>query len=318
MTKHPQFRAYLALVAVWFFWGTTYLAIRLALESFPPLILLAARFLVSGGTLLIGAKLLGSKLPRGRELWLTALYGILVLGGGNGSLVFAEQLVPSGVAALLIVTSPFWMVGLNRFMGAREHIHLPTMAGIVVGFSGVLLLFAPSGTQASLNVNLIHGFAILQLGCFLWCFGALLQKQQKSEAHPVVSGAVQQLATGIAFCILAMLVPHEPLHISTRSLWGLAWLITFGSIVGYSAFIYAMQHLPVPIVTTYNYVNPIVAMWLGWLVYREPFGLREATAMAVIFIGVAIVKWTTGRKSSTPSRAPSHPEPHPRQKSASS
>lgn len=318
MTKHPQFRAYMALFAVYFFWGTTYLGIRIALESFSPVILLAARFLISGGIMLIVAKALGAKLPKGRELWLTAFYGIIVLGGGNGSLVFAEQLVPSGVAALLIVTSPFWMVGLNRFMGDRKRIHWPAMAGIVVGFAGVLLLFAPSGTQAALNLNLVHGFAILQLGCFLWCLGALLQKKQPTQAHPVVSGAVQQLATGIAFSIPALLAPHAPMHVSARSFWGLAWLITFGSIVGYSAFIYAMEHLPVPVVTTYNYVNPIVAMFLGWLFYREAFGWREGTAMVVIFLGVAIVKWTTSKKAAIPSREPLLPEPHPQQKPASS
>jgi drug/metabolite transporter (DMT)-like permease len=297
---------------VYFFWGTTYLGIRIALESFSPLILLTARFLLSGGIMLIGVKASGAKLPRGRELWMTALYGIIVLGGGNGSLVFAEQLVPSGVAALLIVTSPFWMVGLNRFVGNKDRIHWPTMGGIVVGFCGVVLLFAPSGTQASLDVNLLHGFAILQLGCFLWCLGALLQKKQPTKAHPVVSGAVQQFATGIAFAIPAFLAPHQPIHPTARSLWGLAWLVTFGSIVGYSAFIYAMEHLPVPVVTTYNYVNPIVAMFLGWLFYREPFGMREAAAMAVIFLGVAIVKWTTA----TPSRVPSPPAPRPQQTSA--
>ena len=308
----------MALLAVYFFWGTTYLGIRVALESFSPLTLLAVRYLCSGAILLIAAKVYGAKLPSGRELWLTALYGVIVLGGGNGSLVFAEQMVPSGVAALMIVTSPFWMVGLNRWLGDRERIHWPAMAGIVVGFGGVVLLFAPSsGTQAPVDLNLIHGFAILQAGCFLWCLGALLQKKQTTQAHPVVSGAVQQLATGIAFSIPALVMPHSTAPVSMRSIAGLAWLIVFGSIVGYSAFIYVMEHLPVPIVTTYNYVNPIVAMCLGWLFYREPFGIREASAMMVIFLGVALVKWAT-KKPAIPSREPLLPEPRQQRKSASS
>src|SRR5947209_14060751 len=151
MAKHPQFRAYLALIAVYFFWGTTYLAIRVALESFPPLVLIAGRFTLSGLIMLIGAKLSGAVLPRGRELWITGLYGVIVLGGGNGCLVFAEQTVPSGLAALLLVTGPFWMVGLEAAFPGGEKLHLPTIAGIVVGCLGVVMLVAPTGAGAQFD-----------------------------------------------------------------------------------------------------------------------------------------------------------------------
>ena len=126
MPQHAKFRAYLALVAVYIFWGTTYLAIRISLEAFPPLLLISVRFLLSGALMLIGAKAGGVKLPRGRELWLTALFGIIILGGGNGALVWAEQTVPSGLAALLLVTSPFWMVGSAPLCpAARKFIRRP-------------------------------------------------------------------------------------------------------------------------------------------------------------------------------------------------
>jgi drug/metabolite transporter (DMT)-like permease len=312
MTQHSKFRAYLALVAVWFFWGTTYLGIRMSLEAFPPILLVSLRFLLSGMVMMIGARISGASFPKGRELWLTALYGVIILGGGNGSLVWAEQTVPSGLAALLLVTSPFWMVGLNAAFSG-ERIHLPTLGGILVGCVGVIMLVAPQGVNTSFSATMINGFVVLQLGCFLWCLGAVLQKRQPTKAHPIVSGAVQQLATGVAFIIPALLIKEHPIHWNTRSTWALGYLVVFGSIVGYSAFLYALENLPVAIVSTYNYVNPVVAMLLGWLFYREPFGRREITAMLVIFAGVAIVKWTGREKKTIPSPEPLRPGPHPPQ-----
>jgi drug/metabolite transporter (DMT)-like permease len=285
-------RAYIALVAVWFFWGTTYLAIRIALESIPPLVILSVRFLISGAILIVAARIHGARIPTGRELWLTAIYGIIVLGGGTGALIFAEQTVPSGMAALLLVTSPFWMIGIEAVLGGVKP-HLPTIGGILIGCVGVVLLVSPTGEEAHFTRSMIPGFIILQFGCFMWCTGSLLQRRQPTRAHPVVSGAVQQLATGVGFILPAALIPHPPMHWTQRSTWALLYLVMFGSIVGYSAYIYVMEHLPVAIVTTYNYINPLVAMWLGWLFYREPFGWRETAAMLIIFLGVAVVKWTT-------------------------
>jgi drug/metabolite transporter (DMT)-like permease len=312
MPQPSKFKAYLALVAVYFFWGTTYLGIRISLEAFPPILLISLRFLLSGMLLLIGARLTGAAFPKGRELWLTALYGIIILGGGNGALVWAEQTVPSGLAALLLVTSPFWMVGLGAAFPGGEKIHLPTLGGILVGCFGVVLLVAPHGLNTSFSGTLINGFLVLQTGCFLWCLGAILQKRQATKAHPIISGAVQQLATGIAFAVPALLVDQHPIHWNTRSNWALGYLVIFGSIVGYSAFLYALENLPIAVASTYNYVNPVVAMFLGWLFYREPFGQRELLAMLIIFAGVAIVKWAA-REKAIPSPEPLRQEPRPRQ-----
>lgn len=291
MGRSAHLKAYAALISLYFFWGTTYLGIRMALESFPPLVLMSARFLSSGGILLLAAKLTGAKLPRGRELWLTALIGTILLGGGNGALIFAETWIPSGMAALFITTSPFWMVGLQALLPWGERIHLPTLAGIVVGFLGALLLVAPAALGSPAGPSLIKGFIVLQFGCFCWCIGALLHRRLPTQAHPIVSGAIQQFATGIFFLPAAALIKETPVHWSERGMLAFAWLVVFGSIVGYSSFIYAMEHLPVAIVSTYTYVNPIVAVTLGWLVYREPFGVREAVAMIAVFTGVALVKY---------------------------
>jgi len=313
MPQRAKFRAYLALVAVYFFWGTTYLAIRIALEAFPAILLISARFLLSGTLMVIGARWSGAKIPKGRELWLTALFGVIILGGGNGSLVWAEQTIPSGLAALLLVTGPFWMVGLGAALPGGEKIHIPALAGILVGCVGVVALVAPNGLNTSFSMTLINGFLVLQLGCFFWCLGSLLHKRSVTTAHPIVSGAVQQLATGLVFLIPALLLPRHPIEWNARSSWALAYLVVFGSVVGYSAFLYALENLSVAIVSTYNYVNPVVAMALGWLFYREPFGKREFIAMLIIFAGVAIVKWTSQEKRAIPSPEPSRPAPHPPQ-----
>jgi drug/metabolite transporter (DMT)-like permease len=290
-----------ALGCVYVFWGTTYLAIRMALESFPPLFLISFRFLMSGGVLLLAGKVTGRRFPRGTELWKTAALGILLLGGGNGALIFAETIIPSGLAALFITTSPFWMVGLEAALPGGERLHLPSLIGIAVGFLGVLILVAPAATGSSIGPELLNGFLILQVGCFCWCLGSVLHRRMPDRVHPFISAAVQQFATGVAFLPAALLANEPPVHWNQRGISAAACLIVFGSVVGYTAFIYAIDHLPMTIVSTYTYVNPIVAVALGWLFYREPFGWREAAAMAAVFAGVALVKYYSSR---TPSSAP--------------
>jgi drug/metabolite transporter (DMT)-like permease len=151
---------------------------------------------------------------------------------------------------------------------------------------------------AAATPGLLSGFLLLQVGCVSWALGSILQKRQPTKAHPAISGAVQQLATGIAFLPFALLTPQHPGNWSTRSWMAVLWLVFFGSIVAYSAFVYALDHLPMSLVTTYNYVNPVVAMFLGWLVYREPFGMREVVSMVFVFAGVAVVKYFSAKKPS--------------------
>ncbi len=289
MHRHPQFPAYASLVAVCFFWGTTYLGIRMALESFPPLPLVAIRFIISGTLLLVAARFVGAHLPRGRELWIAAFTGVVGLGGGNGCLTFAEQWIPSGLAALIITTSPFWMVGIEAAMPGGERLHRPTIVGMLVGCVGAALLASP-GIGGGLGSLAVKGFLVLQLGNALWAYAGIYQRRQGSKAHPVVIGAVQQLAAGLVFALLAVIFPEPAIQPSFRGIGALVYLIIFGSIVGYSSYIYALTNLPVAIVSIYPYVNPVVAVFLGWLFYREPFGAREAAAMVIIFAGVTIVK----------------------------
>lgn len=290
LNRHPQFWAYAAFASVCFFWGTTYLGIRMALESFPPMTLVASRFLISGSLLLAGCALLGMKVPRGREFWQTARNGIIILGVGNSALTIAETWIPSGLAALIITVSPFWMVGINAMLPPREPLHGPTLAGMAIGLAGAILLVGPGALAGGAQgANLIKGFLILQVGCFCWSFGSLVQRKQERTANPIVAAAVQQLAAGLAFLPVALLSGGEIVW-SGKGVGALLYLVTFGSIVGYSSYVYALEHLPVAFVSIYNYVNPVVAVILGWLFYREPFGMREALAMGIIFTGVWVVK----------------------------
>jgi drug/metabolite transporter (DMT)-like permease len=294
---HPLFKPYLALAAVCFFWGTTYLGIRMSLESFPPLMLVSVRYILSGGLLLLFAGARGIYIPRGREFATACFSGLLTLGVGNGALVFAEVIIPSGIAGLIITISPFWLVGVEALMPGGERLHAPTIGGMAVGLAGASLLFTPDLGPHAVDRNLLNGFLMLQVGMAGWSFGSILQRRQTGKAHPIIAGGVQQLAAGLILAPFAALIPPHDVHWSARGVTALLYLVTFGSLVGYSAYIYAMDRLPVAIVSVYPYVNAIVAVGLGWLFYREPFGLREAIAMMVIFAGVAVVKRYSQRKT---------------------
>ena len=297
-TKKSGADAYLALAAVSLFWGTTYLAIRISLEAFPPFYLIAIRYTISGLLMLLGAVVFGAHIPRGRELWQTVVTGIVTIGVGNGCLAYAEQWVPSGLAALFITTSPFWMVGVDAILPQGKQPRASTLGGLLVGIGGVGYLILPTAIHEGLGSRTLVGFFILQLGTAGWITGALLQRRVAAKAHSFVTGAIQQLATGIAMCIPSVLFEKAPTTIPVRPGLAVLYLVLFGSTIGYSSFVYAMARLPVAVVSIYTYLNPIVAVSLGWLFYREPFGIRELIAMLIIFAGVALVKWSESNQPS--------------------
>lgn len=278
---------YLALASVCFFWGTTYTGIRMALESFPPLLLVGTRFTISGSILLAVLLARGTRLPPRRDLAASALFGLVILGVGNSCLTFAETWIASSLAALFVTTSPFWLTGLEAALGG-ERLRGAALAGMVIGLAGTALLIGP-GWEQGLSGNVLKGFLVLQLGCFSWSFGSIMQRRRLPEMNAVLNGAIQQLSAGIGFLLLAFLLPEQPVEWSVRGAGAVLYLVVFGSIVGYTSYIYALKTLPVALVALHNYVNPAVAAVLGWLLFGERFGARDGAAMAVIFAGVFLV-----------------------------
>ncbi len=262
----------------------------MALESFPPMLLVCVRYMISGSIMLLFARARGLYLPKGKELAWACFSGMLTLGVGNGALVYSETLVPSGIAGLIVTISPFWMVGAEALLPGGEGLHIPTIGGMLIGLAGAALLFSPDPGTHAFDHKLVVGFLVLQIGMAGWSFGSIIQRRKAGKAHPVVAGGVQQLAAGLIMIPVALASGNLTVHWNTRGVTAIVYLITFGSLLGYSAYVYVMDRLPVAIVSVYPYVNAVVAVALGWLFYREPFGIRETVSMLVIFAGVAVVK----------------------------
>jgi drug/metabolite transporter (DMT)-like permease len=280
------------------FWGTTYLGIRIALDSFSPALLVCLRNLLSGAITLSVAAMIGAQMPRGRDLWLTAVYGLMVIGMGNGILAIVEQWIPTGLSSLFVTTGPFWFVGIDALLPGGEKLHGPTVRGLLLGFVGVFVLIAPDAWTAVTQHTPVAGgpvilaFVLLQIGGASWALGSLLQRNRQLRAHPFVIGGVQQLSAGLVLLIPSIFqIPSA--HWTTRGMGAIVYLAIFGGIVGYGCYALVISRLPLAIASIYTYVNPVVAVFLGWWFYRERFGLREAGAMAVIFAGVAMVRRAT-------------------------
>ncbi|MDT7808360.1 MAG: hypothetical protein QOJ70_2173 [Acidobacteriota bacterium] len=284
--------AYGAWAAVCFFWGTTYLAIRVGLESFQPMLFAGLRFIVAGSLLFfVMGRQRNVRMPIGREWIHLGITGLMLLGVGNGAVVWAEQWVPSGMAALLVASSPFWAAALERLQKDGERVGVRGLLGMAVGFGGLALLVGPQLFGAEMNGKYLLGVIVIQVGCFFWQAGSVYAKRRPTGVSPLMASAVQMLWAGIVLTLIGTLAGEwGGMHFSARSAGALAYLVVFGSIVAYSAYMYAIQKLPLSLVSTYSYVNPLVALVLGWLVLSERLGWREAAAALVILLGVALVK----------------------------
>ncbi len=285
-----KFRAYLAWIAICFIWGTTYLAIRVGVEELPPLLFAGLRWIAAGIIFLGYLKLRGYKLPARSELKHIALIGILLLGVANGLVVFAEQWIPSGLTALLITTLPFWIVGIESFLPKGAKFNYKILIGLLIGFSGVSLIFGHNIESLLEPAYLIGVFALLA-AVISWSIGSLYSKYRISTVHPYVSASVQMLIAGSAQTLLGLLFGEAAeFSFTQNSLLAFLYLIIFGSIFGFGSYIYAIAHLPISLVTTYAYINPLIALFLGWLILDEKINLPIILGALIIFIGVFVVK----------------------------
>lgn len=283
--------AYAAWVTVCLVWGTTYLAIRIALQTVPPLLMAGFRWVAAGAILLAILAARGEPLPARRSWGALAVLGLLLLGLGNGGVVWAELSVTSGLTAVLVAAAPFWMVGVETFMRDSEPLPGRTLAGLAIGFGGIVALVWPAiGTGAGGHAFLV-GVVATQVACLGWALGSTYARRHRRDANVLVAAAFEMLFGGL-FLLAAGSLRHEWrwLAFTPTTAGALAYLIVFGAIGGFSAYAYALKHLPVATVSLYAYVNPVIAVGLGTLLLDEPFTPRTAVAAAVVLTGVAMVR----------------------------
>jgi drug/metabolite transporter (DMT)-like permease len=277
-------------------WGTTYLGIRVALETVPPALLGGIRYTIAGIILAGVLAARGERLP-GRQHWGgLVLLGLLMIGLGNGGVIWAEQFVPSGFAALVVATTPFWMTGIEAASPGGERIRARAIAGLLIGFAGILLLVWPDvGAGGTRGGQFLAGLAALQIACGGWALGSAYSRRHAREENSLGSSALQMFFGGVIMLALGTARGEWAiLTFTTRTLLAELYLIVFGSLAGYSAYMYALKHLPVSTVSLYAYVNPVIAIVLGALLLDEPLGVRVAVAAALVFLGVAVVRGRTG------------------------
>lgn len=291
MTPTPDRKAYAAWLVVCVLWGTTYLAIAIALETLPPLFMAGFRYIVAG-VLLVGVlRWRGELMPPLASWGRLAVLGILLLGFGNGGLVWAEQTIPSGFAALLVAMTPFWMVGIDSMMPGSERLTRYQVVGLVVGFAGVLMLVWPELAAGGRRAGFFQGVLAAETACVGWALGSNYARRRGQSENVLVVAGFEMIFGGL-FLVAGGSLRQEwrAVSFTARTLGAWLYLVFFGGIAGFSAYAYALKHLPVSTVSLYAYVNPIIAVALGTLVLGEPFSPRIAFAAAIVMVGMWLVR----------------------------
>ena len=306
-SSHRQRRlAYFAWAAVCLIWGTTYLGIRVSLETMPPALMGGLRWTIAGSLLALYVVARGDRLPPRAQWGSIALLGFLLLVLGNGGLVVAEQWLPSGLAAVLVATSPFWMAAVEACLPDGERLRPPVVLGLLVGFSGIVLLVWPELTFGGGNTWFLAGILAVQIASLGWSLGSAYSRRHARTENVLGSTAYQMLAGGVMM-VAAGTIRGEWTHLSftARSAGALVYLSTLGAVGGFVAYTYALRHLPVSFVSLYAYINPVIAVTLGVLLLGEPFNSRMAMSALLVFAGVAIVRLSPRRAPVTPGAAAS-------------
>lgn len=307
---------WVALVTIYLVWGSTYLAIRIAVDTIPPYLMVAARFLVAG-LLLYGWSIVHGDVaahrPTRREWRDSFVVGTFLLCGGMGLVAWGEQTVPSGIAALVVALLPAWVALLGRLFFAERVVPLVTI-GIVVGLVGVAVLVGPVGS-AGLDPA---GLAAIIVSPILWGAGSLYSAHRATLPRaPLLATAMQMIAGGVGAAAVALVLGEygqfRPDAISAASLLGLAYLIVVGGIIGFGTYVWLLRSAPLPKVATYAYVNPVVAFILGAIILGEPITTRTVVAAAIIIVAVALIVTARSRASraTDPERPPDSTVPVP-------
>jgi drug/metabolite transporter (DMT)-like permease len=288
-------KAIIAWLNVCVIWGTTYLVIRIGVGHLPPMLFAGIRWIIAGAVFIAFLKWRGRSLPKANEIVHLAVVGLALLGFGNGLVVFAEQWIPSGLAALLITTVPFFMVGIESFLPKGPKLNATILTGLAMGLAGAFLIFGEDIRYLADPDNLKGVLGLLGAVLF-WSAGSLYSKYVRLDVHPLMGASVEMLIAGLVLSGIGIFIGEFPrLNFEINGLLSLAYLVIIGSLVGYPSYIYAIAKLPLSLVSTYAYINPVIALFLGWLILDEKLNFQIAIAAAVILAGVFIVKQGAAR-----------------------
>jgi drug/metabolite transporter (DMT)-like permease len=297
-------KALVAYLVVCIFWGSTYLAIKIGVTELPPFLFGGLRFLVAGVILLGVAAALRDPLPKKSDWKTLAIVGLMLLAGGNALVVWAEQYIGSGIASIFVVTVALWTALFDAIIpGGSNELNWRVIAGLALGFLGTVLLVGV--TPAEILAADKRGPIALTVASASWSLGTVYAKRHPTKASPYMGAAFQMIVGGGAVALVGTLLGEwASWHLSTRGIGAIAYLVVFGSILGYSAYSYALRHASATIVGTYAYVNPVIAVLLGWLLLQEPVTARTFIAMGMILAAVVWIQFSHKLRRSIGEPAP--------------
>ena len=282
------FKPYAAVAAISFIWGTTYLAIRVGIKEFPPFLFSGLRFVLAGALICTYFFAKGYKWPTGKSFYILLWSGLCIMVGGNLLLCIAEKHIPSGLAALINAGFPFWIVIISYIINPADKISIQVLTGLAIGFTGQLMIFYD---QLAMLTHSEYLTSILFLLASAWfgAYGSVFMKKHNVTINPVFAGGVQMLVSGSIAAMSGFIIGERIPDAGIEAWSSFFYLVVFGSVIGYSCFCYALSKLPAAKVSIYTYINPIVALWLEWMLLDEKITLLMIVAMVVTITGVYIV-----------------------------
>jgi drug/metabolite transporter (DMT)-like permease len=290
-----------AFAAVYIIWGSTYVGIAMAIRSVPPFLMAGLRFFAAGIILYLWCLAKGEKTPPLSSVAKNAFGGVMMLGAGTTSLIWSEQYLPSGLAAVIVASIPFFFVILDKRNWRQNFSSKSIIGGLLIGFAGIVLLFQGKGSLDLHNRQQLAGFVVLLAGSIVWAAGSLYAKYSVTQGSTLVKAAIQMMAAGVAGFIFSFITGEEPGFnwggITASSMYAMLYLVFIGSLIGYIAYIWLLSVRPASLVGTYAYVNPAVAIFLGWLIAGEKITFQQVFALAVILCGVLLVNFAKYKKN---------------------
>lgn len=291
--------AYWSLAAVCFFWGTTYIAIRIGVRDVPPLLMGSVRFLLAGAALLGWARSRGQAFPGRKDARNIVIVALALPTAGFGSLSWAQQWVPAGLAALLVAALPFWMLLFGALAG--ERFAPRALAGLAVGFLGLAVILWPDLARLEPGDGFLRGVAVILSGSCVWAMGSIYSKKHPVRTGALMTAGLQNLLAGVFLAGAGLAGGEAARWAPTPASWGaILYLAVFGTIVGYTCYIHALSHLPTDVVSVYAYANPVVAVVLGVLILDERIDFHIATGTPLVLIGIWLVNTARGRREPLP------------------